>query len=450
MCHIPRSLRTQTWKIVNRTIRGSLVSASLLLWKQDATAKSTSTTVGFKSPESVFSASRPLYIPPLLPQSALLNSLPGPLDAELVGQIQAYVESFQQLLHPTPRQARQIAQNSSVLWYNLRINAQRAAGMLFYNQQQFNLPEGDEIDQKELNIDYLQHNKTIKMLKESLVELVIAAQRSQADRCLGLMQTGLCHLHDVAVNLVTANSLTASPARVKVVLRFRLLGDFRDREPAVEDYDLSLPDSVTANDTGPERSVTLLVDCLNYPVTSAAFLDLCRRGFYEGLPVAFLPVEVGGSNRTFSATALGYFAEGDVSAVTGLQQRTPLEVLREEAVSEREAEGKSRYRTRRRFTAQGGARNSAVFTRARPVLDFSTVEHHTTLCSLQLRSLVQSYRAPNSLHPPSNPAPSTEQSVCSTRRTTSTAPPPPCSGCPTTTRSGERCQAIPAQPICTS
>jgi hypothetical protein len=50
-----------------------------------------------------------LYAKPTLPQSALLNSLP--LDSALIGQLQNFLESFTQLLNPTPNQVRQIRSN---------------------------------------------------------------------------------------------------------------------------------------------------------------------------------------------------------------------------------------------------------------------------------------------------------------------------------------------------
>jgi hypothetical protein len=42
----------------------------------------------------------------VLPQSALLNSLPVELDCDLIGQIQAYLESFSQLINPSVYQQR--------------------------------------------------------------------------------------------------------------------------------------------------------------------------------------------------------------------------------------------------------------------------------------------------------------------------------------------------------
>lgn len=89
--------------------------------------------VGYKAAKSAYSPLTPQYIPPLLPQSALLNTLP--LDDELVGELQAYLESFVELIDPTPSELKQIASNTSTLWTNLKVNAQRAAGMFLYNKK---------------------------------------------------------------------------------------------------------------------------------------------------------------------------------------------------------------------------------------------------------------------------------------------------------------------------
>jgi hypothetical protein len=82
--------------------------------------------VGYEAAPSAFSPSKYLYTVPFLPQSALLNSLP--FGNELVAELQAYLESFVQLINPTDTQENQIEKNDSMLWTNLRVNAQRAAG----------------------------------------------------------------------------------------------------------------------------------------------------------------------------------------------------------------------------------------------------------------------------------------------------------------------------------
>jgi len=89
--------------------------------------------IGYEAALSAYSPGLSLYSTPLLPQSALLNSLP--LKDTLIGQLQAYLESFIQLISPSAIQELQLSRNNSVLWTNLCINSQRAAGILIYNRQ---------------------------------------------------------------------------------------------------------------------------------------------------------------------------------------------------------------------------------------------------------------------------------------------------------------------------
>lgn len=88
--------------------------------------------VGYEAAESAFAPGQQQLAVPILAQSALLNTLP--INNLLIGQLQGFIESFVQLLNPSDKQINQIKLNSSVLWSNLRINAQRAAGMFLYNQ----------------------------------------------------------------------------------------------------------------------------------------------------------------------------------------------------------------------------------------------------------------------------------------------------------------------------
>jgi hypothetical protein len=88
--------------------------------------------IGYEAAESAFAPGQQQLAVPILAQSALLNTLP--INNLLIGQLQGFIESFVQLLNPSDKQINQIKLNSSVLWSNLRINAQRAAGMFLYNQ----------------------------------------------------------------------------------------------------------------------------------------------------------------------------------------------------------------------------------------------------------------------------------------------------------------------------
>jgi len=88
--------------------------------------------IGYEAAESAFAPGQQQLAVPVLAQSALLNTLP--INNLLIGQLQGFIESFVQLLNPSDKQINQIKLNSSVLWSNLRINAQRATGMFLYNQ----------------------------------------------------------------------------------------------------------------------------------------------------------------------------------------------------------------------------------------------------------------------------------------------------------------------------
>ena len=99
--------------------------------------------VGYEAAESAFAPGQQQLAVPVLAQSALLNTLP--INNLLIGQLQGFIESFVQLLNPSDKQINQIKLNSSVLWSNLRINAQRATGMFLYNQV------GMQVDRKVIN-----------------------------------------------------------------------------------------------------------------------------------------------------------------------------------------------------------------------------------------------------------------------------------------------------------
>lgn len=143
-------------------------------------ALSDSAAKGYKAVQSPYAPTASLYSPPLLPQSALLNTLP--VENKLIGEIQTYIESFIQLLQPTPAQVVQLAENNSILWSNLRINAQRAAGMFIYNRPVLQLA-GASIEKsiKEsnemLNLRQKGLNVSLNTLQNDLLMLVNASRR---------------------------------------------------------------------------------------------------------------------------------------------------------------------------------------------------------------------------------------------------------------------------------
>jgi hypothetical protein len=203
-----------------------------------------------------------------------------------------------------------------------------------------------------------------------------------------------------------ASSRTVLPAllgRATVVLTFQrpgsaaILPKRRKAEPAVLTDDgtdtvsasglfLKVKDGVLSKEKPAEPSasssvdddkafVTLVVDGYNHPLTAGNFVDLCMKGFYDDLPVAEEPFEYGGS--TVRRKLFGRVAEGYVDPLTGLQRRIPLEILRDDRLAPQGAKASTAgYRgseKKGRYTATGLARNSAVFTKAGPVLSFATV-----------------------------------------------------------------------------
>lgn len=62
--------------------------------------------------------------------------------------------------------------------------------------------------------------------------------------------------------------------------------------------------------------------------------------------------------------------KGFVDPISNAQRRIPLEVLREEPTDFDTADN---IKSWRRYTATGSARNTAVFTSAKPVKSFATV-----------------------------------------------------------------------------
>jgi hypothetical protein len=154
--------------------------------------------------ESVFAPMKPLYVAPLLAQSALLNSLP--IDNDLIAELQAYLESFVQLINPSIAQINQIQSNNSVLWTNLRINAQRTAGMFLYNKQQLQLNKTinnnnnlsptslllTEEELTKLQSDRQQLSEySFEELKQDLIQLVNVSRKSYVQECLYYMKHAL-------------------------------------------------------------------------------------------------------------------------------------------------------------------------------------------------------------------------------------------------------------------
>lgn len=360
--------------------------------------------IGYEAAESAYAPLQKLYSTPLLPQSAILNTLP--LDNRLVGQLQAFLESYVQLINPTPRQLQQLATTNSALWTNLRINAQRAAGMLFYNQKQlYPLVDPNEpIDLQHLRQQLAE--RSLEDFKQQAIRLVTVSKRSNIGaslRCVRNALNSLCYLAylqtplrrpvidvNANLNLTMVNRIDQNAklkeqtdhlprlaGRALVSLTFERPGPMQrtllasQRETIVPvnvslaSDDIKVNDSIRLanieglNDGPASAEVVLLVDGTNYPLTAGNFIDLCQKGFYNYLPVTVKSIHEGGESVA-SMKVLGSYEKGYTEPITNSRRRIPLEVHREDE-------------QRRRFTVFGAARNTGVFTRAKPVLSFATV-----------------------------------------------------------------------------
>ena len=97
----PKTERDRVRSSLWQTSKIFLAVSSTALFKPKATvAADMREMVGYKAAQSAFAPDKLLYSPPLLPQSALLNSIPIP-ENELVAELQAELESFVQLINPS-------------------------------------------------------------------------------------------------------------------------------------------------------------------------------------------------------------------------------------------------------------------------------------------------------------------------------------------------------------
>jgi len=350
-----------------------------------STTSSSSQAIGYKAAQSVFAPSSPLLVVPLLPQSALLNSLP--LKNVLVGQLQGYLESFIGLTNPSGsiNLKNQIQQPNSVLWNNLRINAQRAAGMFIYNREGLLPPKINDEDPTLQDQRQLYGNRYLNELQISVLSLVNASRSSDTSNSLRYMRSSLTLLSKVAYVLVpldltstNSNALERESANIKSP---RLLGrcivqlNFQKRESTRKTQSSNSNSNSKSNKNKSNKNnnniesnnknintVKLVVDGLNHPIASGSFIDLVERGFYDNSAVEEDTFEYLGQSCKRILCCNSKYEE----PLTGEIRRLPLEILREGEFNENGVLGS-------RFTATGSAKNSAVFTRSPPVLSFATL-----------------------------------------------------------------------------
>ena len=429
----PKTERDRVRSSLWQTSKIFLAVSSTALFKPKATvAADMREMVGYKAAQSAFAPDKLLYSPPLLPQSALLNSIPIP-ENELVAELQAELESFVQLINPSSRQALQIKSNTSVLWNNLRTNAQRLAGMFLYNRKELTplATPYDTSDAQQLRKVLV--NKNINQMQLDVLRLVNASRRSSVSESLRYMRRSLNELCNIANLLVPFNETEATAAFAACVTDQKFRDDDESssgtilrpsRPPGFVNIPRLLgratvlltfqrpgPDRIVplspsavkgkGDDDVVEGRVTLVVDGTNYPLTGGAFVDLCLKGYYDNIPVRCEPFEFDG--EAVLRTVFGSEKFSYTDPLTGRPRRLPLEVLRDartvavkaaaaaraaaaaansttasisSAVSSLSSSSQAiqeNYGSVARFTATGLARNSAVFTRAQPVLSFATV-----------------------------------------------------------------------------
>ena len=413
---IPETDRDRAQRDAGQQARALLAAATATAASSTSSAAAvvpqpTTVVKGYKAAESAFAPGKKLYAPPLLPQSAILNTLP--LRNVLIAELQAYLESFVQLINPSDRQVDQIKSNTSALWTNLRANAQRAAGMFLYNRDGLKPYNNDNLVDGRADLA----DRYLDQMQQDVLRLVNASRRSSVSESLRCMRRSLNMLCNVANLLVPLNVSTALKSgradteekdkevddddviatkkggrkRGGTLLRerpppeFKTLPRLLGRATVVLSFQRPGPDRIApasaataaaGGESDDVSLVTIVVDGINYPFTGGSFVDLVQRGYYNALPVSAAPYEFDGD--TIARTAFGSDKAPYVDPLTGLPRRLPLEVLRDvrtvpaainatAALSLQPADASSA-----RYTATGLARNSAVFTKAQPVLSFAT------------------------------------------------------------------------------
>ena len=345
---LPRPPRSALARRLSETFiaTGALLGSSL-----SAQAK----VRGYIAAQSAFAPRLSNSAVPRLAQSVLLNTLP--IDNELVGEVQANLESFVQLIDPSNRQILQIKSDTSILWTNLKINAQRAAGMFLYDRNDL-LPEISSDD------TFQQQSKRriygeiyLAELKDSILKLVSSSLKTDAEESVRLMKVALTNLANVAYLLVpepllyTAYENTDASIKQKYANVPRLVG----RATVVLTFQRPGPLSILKSDGEDKAKVTIIVDGINYPYTAGNFVNLCLNKYFDDTKVDLENYDVNG--QLIPRLVFGDL-EGYVDPFTGKLRTIPLEVLRKEKT--------------KRMTVTGNAYNSLVFTRAQPVKSFAT------------------------------------------------------------------------------
>ena len=320
----------------------------------------------FKASISIFAPSLPLYTTPLLAQSALLNSLP--IRSELIGQIQAYLESFDLLIEPTRLTTKQIRQPESSLWNTLAGNAQRAAGVFLYNRNEYLVPPENSLQQtlpgmSSITIGSLS-DRYLSELQIDLLKLVNSSRKADPIESINNVRRALTSLHNVGSLLVWARNATMYEGATEEDLQVYYDG----KVPILQGRpvaSINIYRPSTREDIG---KVKLCIDGYNHPITGGNFVDLVNKGYYNQLLIENRVYE--NENGALDVLVFGCTPQGQSGykdPATNKIRTIPVEILREESFDSGGGVLKSR-----RFSAVGAARNSAVFTQASTVYNFAT------------------------------------------------------------------------------
>ena len=385
---VPRTDRDISYDIVQKSGNLLKVTSSVLLLTQITATilPSKASAAGYQAAPSAFASSDYLYTAPLLPQSALLNSLP--IQDELVAELQAYLESFVQLINPSDAQENQIERNDSMLWTNLRVNAQRAAGMFIYNKNELLPDNNTNFNSETAETQRLRRGLSEEYLiqmQQDVLRLVNGSRKSSVSESLRYMRRSLNGLCNVAYMLYPLNRAvpsvlpsTAAAAesdreqerekreeeRVEEKKRKKVEGNLLASTSDPTNYSniprldgratviLTFQRSGTngnfpnlPSDRGEKRAdracVTIVVDGINHPLTGGNFVDQCLKGIYNNVPVKFDPFEY--DHEVVNRTVFGFDKGGYIDEKTGKKRQIPLEVLRDarDKNTPKRAKGKS-------------------------------------------------------------------------------------------------------------
>ncbi len=216
-----------------------------------------------------------------------------------------------QLLNPSSAQLSQLNKNDSVLWNNLRINAQRAAGMFVYNRDLL-LPYISAEDLEEIQLMRKQYGyQKLDDFQRNVIKLVSVSRQSNVTECVSLMKATLNSLCTIAYMQVPVSSSPPPNAaaaafneeqerenmdstflsNMDLSERF-LLPRLRGQATVRVTFQRPGPGSISNSFGGGDRStVTILVDGINYPYTGGNFIDLCLKKYYDNQPVAYEQID---------------------------------------------------------------------------------------------------------------------------------------------------------------